>query len=382
MTARRRTLRVLSVLVAAIAVAALSSSTARADSTVVYDDAGDAPRISLIGDSTLAAVRWYADYGDLERYNFVYDAESCRRTIERSCWSREDVRPPNVISTMQILDGQLGEVLVVMNGYDDPVWTIDEAIAGVVAEAQRQGVGHVVWLSLRTSPDVDYSDPQEQSSVNTFREYNSQLVDAAAASDGYLQVADWATYSNGASEWFEFDGVHLTPDGVDALTTFIAGVVDRVIAGQNVSPGAAPWTVLVPGAEGRIVVDVQEALIAAGIDVAGGADGVYGDATMAAVAEFQRQHDGLQVTGAVDLETARVLGVYEEPVEETTTTTAAPTTIAPATTMVAAASDADDDDPVPGWALVAMPLAAFGVAIVSRRRWVVTQRALRAADPQ
>ena len=53
-----------------------------------------------------------------------------------------------------------------------------------------------------------------------------------------------------------------------------------------------------------------------------------------------------------------------------------------ATTVVAAESPSDDDDPVPGWALVAMPLAAFGVAIVSRRRWVVTQRALRAADPQ
>ena len=225
-----------------------------------FDGAGNAPHISLIGDSTLTGVRWYADYGALERFNFVFSAESCRRTIEQSCISREGYRSANVIAAMRTLDGELGEVLVVMSGYNDPVWTIDEAIAGVVDEARDQGVDHVVWLSLRTSDDVDYSDPQEQSSINTFREYNEQLFAAAAASDGYLQVADWATYSNGASAWFEADGVHLTARGVDAVTTFIAGTVERVLAGEDVSPAAAPWTVLVPGAEGEMVAAVQEAL--------------------------------------------------------------------------------------------------------------------------
>ena len=198
-------------------------SAVRADQTVFFDEAGNAPHISLIGDSTLTGVRWYADYGALERFNFVLSAESCRRTIEQSCISREGYRPANVIMAMRTLDGELGEVLVVMSGYNDPGWTIDEAIAGVVDEARSKDVDHVVWLSLRTSDDVDYSDPQEQSSINTFREYNEQLFEAAAASDGYLQVADWATYSNGASGWFEADGVHLTARGVDAITTFIAG---------------------------------------------------------------------------------------------------------------------------------------------------------------
>ena len=278
-----------------------------------FDGAGNAPHISLIGDSTLTGVRWYADYGALERFNFVFSAESCRRTIEQSCISREGYRSANVIGAMRTLDGELGEVLVVMSGYNDPIWTIDEAIAGVVDEARDQGVGHVVWLSLRTSDDVDYSDPQEQSSINTFREYNEQLFAAAAASDGYLQVADWATYSNGASAWFETDGVHLTPRGVDAITTFIAGTVERVLTGENVSPAAAPWTVLVPGAEGEVVAAVQEALIAAGVEVDGGADGVYGNDTMAAVAEYQRRNDALQETGAVDVATARSLGVYQDP---------------------------------------------------------------------
>lgn len=309
--------RARAVLVAVIVMLGLNLATgvptARADQDVVYADAGDAPQIGLIGDSTLAGVRWYADYGDLRRYNFVLNAESCRRTVEQSCISREGYRSANVLSTMRSLDGSLGELLVVMTGYNDPVWSIDDAIAEVTDEARRQGVEHVLWLTLRTSFDVDYSDPQEQSSVETFREFNDQLLDAAEASDGFLQLVDWGAYSFGATGWFEYDGVHLTPAGVDALTGFIAEAVDRVLAGDDGTIVSTSWTVLVPGAEGPRVEAVQQAMLEAGIDVPGGADGVYGNDTMAAVAEFQRGNGELQVTGAVDAPTARALGVDLDP---------------------------------------------------------------------
>lgn len=406
--ARRRSGRVaaLAVALGSLTVGSLvaGGSTARADQTVFYDDAGDAPHISLIGDSTLTGVRWYADYGALERFNFVLSAESCRRTIEQSCISREGYRSANVVAAMRTLEGDLGDVLVVMSGYNDPIWTIDEAIEKVVDEAKNQGVDNVVWLSLRTSDDVDYSDPQEQSSINTFREYNEQLVAAAEASDGYLQVADWATYSIGASGWFETDGVHLTGRGVDAVTTFIAGTVERVLAGENVSPAAAPWTVLVPGAEGDAVEAVQKALIAAGVEVPGGADGVFGNDTMAAVAEYQRDHGGLQVTGAVDVSTARALGVYEDPDADaaaaTTTTAARTAATTPATNVEAVATslpaqasaespgraDADtgrenarDGAALPRWPLLAATavVALAVISVVGRRRYVVAQRAAR-----
>jgi hypothetical protein len=377
-------------LAVAIGSVAWMASTARADQTVFFDEAGDAPHISLIGDSTLTGVRWYADYGALERFNFVFSAESCRRTFEQSCISQEGYRSENAIAAMRTLDGDLGEVLVVMTGYNDPGETIDDAIAGVVDEARSQGVGHVVWLSLRTSDGVNYSDPQEQSSINTFREYNDRLHEAAEASDGYLQVADWAAYSNGASGWFETDGVHLTSRGVDAVTTFIAGTVERVLAGEDVSPAAAPWTVLVPGAEGDVVEKVQDALIATGVDVPGGADGVYGNDTMAAVAAYQRQTEGLQVTGAVDMATARALGLIEDPdaVDE-----AAPTTASPAPTTVAVTAPVPAQDAAVGesrestesdggglsrWLIVtALTVVALVAAVVGRRRYVVAQRAAR-----
>ncbi len=341
-----------------------------------------APHIGLIGDSTLTGVRWYSDYGALRQFNFVFSAESCRRTIERSCVSREGYRSANVLGAMRALDGELGEVLVVMSGYNDPVGTIDDAIDAVVAEARDQGVRHVVWLTLRTSQDVDYSDPQHLSSTNSFRVYNEELVAAAAASDGYLQVADWTTHSDGFSSWFESDGVHLTRQGVDALTTFIADTVARVLGGANVSPAAAPWTVLSPGAEGEVVATVQEALIAAGVQLPGGADGVYGNGTMVAVAEYQRRDPALRETGAVDVATAQSLGVYErpEPPAAPTPSTLAPTTVparaaaggAPAGTTV------EHRGGVPRWSVAAATVVvALVAAVVGRRRYVVAQRAAR-----
>lgn len=382
----RRTRRTRAALAAVAIAAALVSAGGPgvgADQTVRFDGAGDATRISLIGDSTLTGVRWYADYGDLRRFNFVLSAESCRRTIELSCISREGYRSANVISAMRTLDGELGDVVVIMSGYNDPDVTIDEAITAVVDEARRQGVDAVVWLTLRTSDDVNYSDPQEQSSINTFREYNEQLVEAAGASDGFLQIADWATYSNGASAWFETDGVHLTPQGVDAVTSFIAGTVQRVLDGEDVSPAEAPWTVLVPGAGGETVSAVQDALMTAGVDVPGGADGVYGNDTMAAVAEYQRAND-LQVTGAVDMATARALGVYEDATDEApATATAAPTTTvlgAPPSAASAGQTESIDDEGRRwlSWLVVtAATVAALATAVIGRRRFVVAKRSAR-----
>jgi len=385
MTTRARP-RIIAALVGLLLLAgAVAPSPARvsADQTVRFDDAGTAPHISMIGDSTLTGVRWYADFGPLTRFNFVLSAESCRRTFEQSCISREGYRSANVIQAMRNLNGELGEVLVVMSGYNDPIGSIDDAIETVVDEAREQGVDHVVWLSLRTSADVDYSDPQEQSSINTFREYNEQLFAAAADSDDFLQVADWATYSNGASAWFEYDGVHLTATGADAVAVFIAGTVERVLAGENVSPAAAPWTVLVPGAEGESVSAVQQALLDAGIDVHGGADGVFGNDTMSAVAEYQRRHEPLQVTGAVDLATARALGVFDE-ADEATAATPVPA-VAPVVSVtprsdeiVASAPTSAGAGSLRPWLLggaVVVAVVALGVGL--RRRHVVAQRATR-----
>jgi len=56
------------------------------------------------------------------------------------------------------------------------------------------------------------------------------------------------------------------------------------------------------------VAALQNALMSAGITVRGGADGVFGSATSAAVMSFQRR-ESLQVTGVVNIATAEKLGL-------------------------------------------------------------------------
>ena len=300
--------------VAAVAFVALtlaggSAREAGAHNTVTFDGAGqEAPDIGLIGDSTLSGVRWWARYGDLRRYNFVLDAESCRRTVEESCWSREDFRPDNTVAALQRLAGRWGDVLVVMSGYNDSSYLFDDAVDAVVAEAQDQAIPHVIWLTLRTA-DVSYHDPQQRASANGYREDNRTLHEKAQRLGGYLQIADWATYAEDRGDWFSYDGVHLTPDGVSGLTTFVADSVDAVLAGVSLNPDVIPWASLGLGDVGPTVAEVQQALTDAGVAIVGGADGVYGELTAQAVAEFQ-QARGLPETGTVDEPTAVSLGVH------------------------------------------------------------------------
>ena len=308
---RRRRPAIAAALSVALSLAAGTSGPVHAHSTIIFDEAGEAaPDIGLIGDSTLSGVRWWGKYGDLRHYNFVLDAESCRRTVERSCWSREDYRPDSTLMAMQRLAGRWGDVLVVMSGYNDTGYLFDDAIDAVVAEAQRQAIPHLIWLTLRTA-DVSYEDPQQRANADGYREDNRMLYEKAAELGGYLQVADWATHTQDRSDWFSADGVHLSPAGVSGLTTFVADSVDAVLAGGSLNPDVVPWATLRPGDAGATVANVQQALLAAGVATVGWADGDYGDLTVAAVAEFQQVH-GLDVSGIVDEPTARALGVYGE----------------------------------------------------------------------
>jgi hypothetical protein len=103
---------------------------------------------------------------------------------------------------------------------------------------------------------------------------------------------------------------------------------------------------------------------------------------MAAVAEYQRRTD-LQVTGAVDLATARALGVVDDPDAASAATVpdaddvAAPAEVVPrpepATTPASEPSDRGAG--VPWWLVAAVVVAASVLAVVARRRSVVVKRA-------
>ncbi len=91
------------------------------------------------------------------------------------------------------------------------------------------------------------------------------------------------------------------------------------LAAASTAPTAS--AALSVGSQGDAVKQLQSALMAAGVFVPGGADGVFGPATKTAVSNYQRWN-GLAVTGDVDAATAARLGLGSSP--------AAPATPAPA----------------------------------------------------
>ena len=94
---------------------------------------------------------------------------------------------------------------------------------------------------------------------------------------------------------------------------------------------AGPFVSRLPkrGQGSKDVVIVQNALMAAGIRVAGGADGIFGNATTRAIRSFQKA-SGLKVTGKLDQQTAITLGVMAAPVTQAVANPAPTTTQTPA----------------------------------------------------
>ena len=94
----------------------------------------------------------------------------------------------------------------------------------------------------------------------------------------------------------------------------VTGVVDNATAlglGRITVPdSSAIWTALSQGSSGVNVARAQRALLDRGIVVRGGATGRFDAWTLYAVNTFQR-YNGLRVTGVVDVETARALGLFQ-----------------------------------------------------------------------
>jgi len=289
---------------------------ASAYTTIYYNGAGPSvPKIGLIGDSTLAATRWYGILGDLRRYNFVLDAESCRRTIYVSCRGREGYAPENTLTVMRRLQGQWGRVLVLMTGYDDPGWQFAEAVDAVMREAIRQKIPRVMWLTFRTA-DVSYVGPTFRSNKYTFRDNNKILLQKALRYGGRLQIADWATYSASHREWVASDGVHLSPAGTAALTKYIADKVGPVIAGRTITPprpNIPACRTAVRMRRGDNVADVsclERHLRSLGFGVT--VDKRY-DAGTAAAVNFLKWARGWRQDGIADRRVLRAAGVWRAP---------------------------------------------------------------------
>ncbi len=162
----------------------------------------------LVGDSVMAGMSSSSRAG---LPNHIFDAKVCRRLISTSC-SYNGSRPSTALGVVQAYSGAVNRAIVVAVGYNDG--SVGSAVDAIVAEARRQGVPHVVWLTYRIAG----------SHAGTYRNHNSVLW-TKAAQYPELRIADWAAASAGRSDWVAADGLHLNSRGAAAMASLIGSTL-------------------------------------------------------------------------------------------------------------------------------------------------------------
>jgi peptidoglycan hydrolase-like protein with peptidoglycan-binding domain len=171
-------------------------------------------------------------------------------------------------------------------------------------------VATIAGLTLATVPTVAVASPAAVQSPSLPQTVVGLRQGATGADVVALQKALMAagvTVPGGADGFFG-------PATKSALTAFqsrsglaTTGEVDQPSASalglSAVTNAPQASSGLTVGSQGDAVKELQNALMAAGVFVPGGADGVFGPATKRAVSNFQRWNS-LAVTGEVDASTA------------------------------------------------------------------------------
>jgi peptidoglycan hydrolase-like protein with peptidoglycan-binding domain len=108
----------------------------------------------------------------------------------------------------------------------------------------------------------------------------------------------------------------VAPATTAAPTTTVAPATTVAPVAYALNPAALP----IRGNRGEAVLAIQKALVAAGLQVKGGVDGIFGSGTTQTISAFQTAK-GLPATGILDANTAAALGL----IAPTTTVAPAPT---------------------------------------------------------
>lgn len=178
--------------------------------------------VLLVGDSTLATLRWFSgSSASISGFEYVLDAESCRKLANRSCsGGREGRTPPSVADS--ISKAKVHDRVVVMAGYHSYPDTIASEFQAVVDAARDRGYKSIVWMTLRESPQY----PGVGGDASVYAAFNRSVL-SVIDGGGYddVTVIDWNTYSAAHLEWFVPDGIHTNLRGTLSLGEYISSTM-------------------------------------------------------------------------------------------------------------------------------------------------------------
>jgi peptidoglycan/LPS O-acetylase OafA/YrhL len=179
-------------------------------------------KVLLLGDSTMAGLRWFEDgTKSLKGFTYTLDAESCRRISEWSCFGREKRTPKNVVSVLESSTEKF-DAVVLMAGYDSSAKRIGDEYKDLIDVVRAKNLKMIV-LTYKESLYFPASGSRGKRSV--YAEFNAVVRDVVARDPQHFVLADWNAYSAGQKSWFRPDGIHLNIDGTLALGAFISTAV-------------------------------------------------------------------------------------------------------------------------------------------------------------
>jgi peptidoglycan/LPS O-acetylase OafA/YrhL len=190
-------------------------------STMTTGQAPSTSTVYLLGDSTLAELRWFAGASaSLQGFSYTLDAESCRKLASKGCEGRERRVPPSAVDTLRT--APLADVLLVMGGYHSHPSRILGEFKATIAAAREAGFRRIIWFSWRESQEF----PGVGGRLSMYTSFNETITDELR-SGGYNDVlwVDWATYSSTADAWFTKDKIHVNLLGTLALGEYISKVI-------------------------------------------------------------------------------------------------------------------------------------------------------------
>jgi hypothetical protein len=195
-------------------------------------------RVLMVGDSTLAGIRWYPNSQHaLGGSNFTLDVESCRRLVGSSCYGRERRTAPNALNVIEAHESSF-DTVVIMTGYNDWAGTFSDAFDQIVAASRAKGAQEILWLTYREG--TNYVNPSGGTRQDTGMRQQNEILRQKVASGAYpdVRLLDYNTYTAPTTGWFTKDGVHFTIAGAYGTADYIS----RQIAFGHGEPCPAPWT--------------------------------------------------------------------------------------------------------------------------------------------
>jgi hypothetical protein len=182
------------------------------------------PRVLLVGDSTMAAIRWFTDGRKaLSGSTFIVDVESCRSIGGYSCWGREGRAPSTAYEVVESVKGRLDVVVLMAGTHHNPA-TVESDLRSLRRIVAKKGAKLVVF-TLR-----DLNRPTATIGGVTLIERVNEMIERLFQTPKYetTYIANWKAFSRGHDDWFRSDGIHLTIRGTLALGWFISNVVAHV----------------------------------------------------------------------------------------------------------------------------------------------------------